>query len=68
MKGEIMKVVSWIIDFIVTVAIVFGVEAGTAEILHLIFPSILSFWRWFGVVFLSMYALWLIGRTAKNSA
>ncbi|TQF03949.1 hypothetical protein E6W39_19045 [Kitasatospora acidiphila] len=63
-----MKVVAWLIGFIIAAGIVFGVEAFVAEMLHLIFPHVLSFWKWFGIVFLANYGLWLIGKHSKSDA
>jgi hypothetical protein len=42
---------------IVILAIVLGFEAIVGEILHLIFPHVLGFWRWFGAVFAFSYLM-----------
>jgi hypothetical protein len=61
-----LKVLGWIIGLLWAFAVVFGVDALLAEILHLIFPSVLSFWKWFGLVFLVIFIVSLINQQSKS--
>ncbi|WP_035800362.1 hypothetical protein [Kitasatospora mediocidica] len=45
-----MKVLGCFGVIIAILAVGFGIDAGIAEILHLAFPTVLGFWKWFGVV------------------
>lgn len=59
-----MKALLFIAVALLAIGVSFGIDAGAAEILHLVFPKVLSFWKWFGIV---MVASFLLGSVRSRS-
>lgn len=55
------------VGILFVLAIVFGIDAGLAEILHLVFPSVLSFWKWFGLIVVASSLMGAIGGRRNNA-